>query len=474
MSGSDNSTANLVRAHAQAGFSPSGIVAVSQPGADLEHHTWGEDGYDLDASFRVASLTKSFTALALLILRRAGDLSLDDRVTVHLPELRTTAPADWPELRIRHLLGMTSGLATDNPWGDRQESISRQQLTDWAAAGLRLIFPPGTSTEYSNLGYALLGEVISRVSGQDYREFVRRQLLNPLGLTGTRFSAAELPRTISSYHREPPLAGQPGGWTVQAPSGPGAFSAIGGLYSNARDLVRWANLFLLKEVPDGLGFTRADLLEAQESLGPVTAAMAEAPLNGPLAEGYGFGLVIENYVNHGKVVWHSGGYPGCTANMSWHVPSGTVVIASTNGTHSAATRLARQVHSALIVQSQAQEEPAEPWPETVAAVSALSELARNAGNQTADHIAGLFAENVELDFPVARRLEYLREASITLGRISAEADKPKFDRPSRANWKLTAEYGLLELDIELMPVAPFAVQTFSATIVRGASRIRLF
>src|SRR5690554_3897517 len=189
--------AALVRSHAQAGFSPSGIVAVARRGELLHQHTWGKDGYGLESPFRIASLTKSFTALALLTLRRAGRLSLDDEVSRHIPELRVVADPAWPELRIRHLLGMTGGLATDNPWGDRQESISREQLSEWAAGGLRLLFAPGTDFEYSNLGYAYLGKVITRVSGQEYRDYVRTQILEPLGLDHTRFSAEELGQVIT-------------------------------------------------------------------------------------------------------------------------------------------------------------------------------------------------------------------------------------------------------------------------------------
>lgn len=461
--------AELIQAHAREAYSPSGLVAIYRYGQPVEHHSWGDDGYTLDTPFRVASLTKSFTGLALLILRRAGQLSLDDPVSAHLPELRLQADPDWPELRLRHLLAMTSGLATDNPWGDRQESVSREQLNAWAASGLRLLFPPGTSMEYSNLGYALLGEVISRVSGQDYRQFVQEQLLNTLGLAATRFSAAELPQVMTGYHREPPLPGQPGGWTLQQPSGPGAFSSIGGLYSTANDLARWTNLFLNQEPPQGVGFTKADLIEAQEPLGPGFPGTAEAPLSGPVASGYGFGLVIERFADHGKVVGHSGGYPGFTANMSWHTGSGLTVITSTNGTHSAATQLTNRVLARLISTATDEAPEPEPWPETLQALQALTALVTQGTSSAAD-----FADNFELDFPLERRLEYLRQARLSLGRSLGNAESVSHERPSRARWQLRHEYGLLELYLELMPVEPFAVQTFSATVVRAGNRHRLF
>lgn len=483
-------------------YSPSGIVAVARHGSVLAHQVWGEDGYTLDTPFRVASCTKSFTALALLILRRRRLMGLDDAVADHLPELIVDAPSDWPTLRVRHLLTMSAGLATDNPWGDRQESLSRDELSAWLAAGLRLVFPPGSSFEYSNLGYAILGEVITRLSGQDYREFVREHIIEPLGLTHTRFVADELDSAAPGYHREPALPGQPGGWSPQAASGPGAFSPIGGLYSSVRDLATWAQLYLSHEAPQEAEFTAADLLEAQQPLNHFYTGPAVSPLRGHVSQAYGHGLAIETYTDHGTVVAHSGGYPGFTAYMCWHKESGYTVIASANGTHSAVPGPARKVLLPLVAAAKdgsngdearqgegsgseaAARSPAvskaPTWPETSAAVAKIEELVRQVPSTPAPELAArfaaLFAENVELDFPLVRRIEYLRQALVNLGLLHApdEAKEPKHDRSSCARWSLRAEYGRLELYIELAPVAPFGVQTFSAELVNGMSKVELF
>lgn len=457
-----------VQAHVRAGYSPSGVAAIVRHGELLEITTWGEDGYGPDSPFRIASLTKSFTALAVLILRRDGLLNLDDPLQTHLPEAQVTAPADWPELRLRHLLAMSGGLATDNPWGDRQEAMSREELSSIAASGLRLLFPPGTSFEYSNLGYALLGEVISRVSGSDYRDYVLQQIIGPLGLTGTHFSAADLDSVLPGWHREPPLPGQPGGWTPQEPSGPGAFSAIGGLWSTVRDLARWTDLFQRRNVPAGVKFTAADLTEAQQPLSFAATSLAEAPLHGPVATGYGFGLVIESVSGHGRMIGHSGGYPGFTSNMSWHEDSGLTVIVSTNGTHSAATKLTRQLLARLVAAGPREQQTSQPWTETARAVGALTALV-SGGSMPAE----LFADNTEADFPLASRSERLQQAFTSLGRFR-EATEPVYFRPSTARWQALFEHGLLDLEIELAPVRPFGVQTFSVTMERAGNRLKLF
>ncbi len=471
----------LVVGHSSSGFSPSGMVAVARRGEVVRFEPWGLDGYAPGSQFRIASCTKSFTALALLILRRAGELSLDDEVAQHLPELTTLADGGWPVLRVRHLMSMSGGLATDNPWGDRQESIGRERLVAWMKGGLRLIFAPGSAYEYSNLGYALLGEVITRVSGQDYRQFVRQQIIEPLALHDTRFDGDELDLVVPSYHREPMLPGQAGGWTLQEQSTPGAFSPMGGLYSSARDLAAWANLYLERKVPSGVGFTAADLVEAQQPICLIGSDRSETPLQGLVTTGYGYGLKIEHYGEHGKLVSHAGGYPGFTAYMCWHEESGYAVIASANGSHSAAPALARKVMMRLIAHGEpaSSRRPA-PWPETLAAVAAVENLVHSVSHLDVEalttRLQPLLAGNVELDFPLTRRVEYLRQALVSLGemRPAGASEPPVCEQPCRAKWQMPADLGRLELFIELMPVAPFAVQTFSAVAVSGNSRVVLF
>ncbi len=469
---------SAVEQFAATNHSPSGIVAVAKDGVILSSKAWGDDGYDVTTPFRIASLTKSFTALAILSLRRAGLLGLDDEVVGHIPELNVVAPSDWPALRIRHLLSMSGGIATDNPWGDRQEARTREELSAWLAAGLRLTFPPGSDFEYANLGYAILGEIISRSSGQDYHQFVKDNILDPLALADTRFAAEELASTAPGYHREPMLTGQPGGWTNQTPTGPGVFSPIGGLYSSVRDLVTWTHLYMTREVPAGVGFTAADLLEAQQPLTPLGADNAEAPLHGLVQYGYGYGLIVEQYHDHGTFLAHSGGYPGFTAYMIWHPETRYAAIASANGTHSGVSDLAVEVIAPLVVKAERDRVKYEPWAETLAAADQITRLIREtpgaSASELASSYASLFAENVEMDFPLARRIEYLQQALVNLGAPRAPSDKPDPSRPATVKWTMPADYGRLEVLIELAPVAPYGVQTFSVEVFNGSRKVRLF
>jgi CubicO group peptidase (beta-lactamase class C family) len=191
---------------------------------------------DADSVFRIASMTKSFVAAAILVLRDRGLLALDDPVRRHVPEATGLVPPDdGPEPTLRHLLAMTAGLPTDDAWADRLESISEDELTAIVGAPLAFGWVPDVAFDYSNLGYALLGRTITNVAGEPFHDVVVRELCDPLGLASTRFSAADVdPAHLATGYY---LAGD--AWEEQPHSDAGAFSAIGGLFSSVRDIAAW-------------------------------------------------------------------------------------------------------------------------------------------------------------------------------------------------------------------------------------------
>src|SRR4029077_11183272 len=143
----------------------------------------GEDAPpDADSVFRIASMTKSFTAATILVLRDEGLLRLDDPIAAHVPELAVLrAPtADSPVISVRDLMTMASGLATDDPWGDRQQGLGLDAFSELLQGPLTFAWPPGARFEYSNLAYGIRGPLITNVAGREYREVVRERLLGPL------------------------------------------------------------------------------------------------------------------------------------------------------------------------------------------------------------------------------------------------------------------------------------------------------
>src|SRR4030095_17197651 len=142
--------------------------------------------------FRIASMTKAFTALSILKLRDEGKLALDAPVETDVRGLRgwKYPTDDSPKIRVRALLTHTAGFVTDDPWGDRQTPLSESEFTRLLRDGVPFTQPPAMAMEYSNLGYALLGRIVANVSGQPYKDFVQGLLLTPLGMAAPGYDVA--------------------------------------------------------------------------------------------------------------------------------------------------------------------------------------------------------------------------------------------------------------------------------------------
>ncbi len=141
-------------------------------------------------------------------------------------------------MSLRHLLTMTAGFPTDDPWGDRQQGMPLEEFSAFLAGGVSFARAPGIGFEYSNLGYAILGRVITAVTGAAYQDYVRDRLLRPLGMTRTGFEAAEFTAGLAHGYRR-----APGGWSQVAFEPCGAFAPMGGIFSCVRDLARWVDGF---------------------------------------------------------------------------------------------------------------------------------------------------------------------------------------------------------------------------------------
>src|ERR671934_1088552 len=186
-----------------------------------------------DTQYRVGSITKTFTATAVMQLRDAGELGLDDALADHIPE------AEHGRLTLRRMLAHMSGLQREPPgrvW-ETLEFPDREQLL--ASLGdAEQVLESGATWHYSNLAFALLGEIVARRSGLEYEEYVRERLLEPLGLTRTSFE--QKPPTATGYLVEP--------YTDRAQAerdvSKSAVAAAGSLWSTTGDLRRWG-LFLL-------------------------------------------------------------------------------------------------------------------------------------------------------------------------------------------------------------------------------------
>ena len=292
-----------------------------------------------DTLFRIASMTKAFTALTLLKLRDDGKLRLDDLAENYIPEMKNWAypTEDAPHIRVRDLLNHTAGLPTDDPWGDRQTPLSEPAFTQLLRAGVPFNNAPGITMEYSNLGYAMLGRIISNVSGQPFAETISATLMRPLGMTSTGFFADAAPRErrAQGYHWAD------NAWTLEPTMAHGAFGAMGGVQTSAVDYAKWVAYLLsawpprdgavsgpvkratVRELAQGSNFPR--LRQRFGQSGPDSCRQASV---------YGMGLIVATDCALGMTLSHGGGYPGYGSHVLLLPEYGVGIFAFTNRSYS--------------------------------------------------------------------------------------------------------------------------------------------
>ncbi len=209
-----------------------GSVAVSRSYglADVEARTRASDS----TNYRLASLSKQFTATAIMLLAREGRLRYDDRAAELLPGF----PAHGRDVRIRHLLNHTSGIWAYESFVPREQTV---QVKDSDVLTLiqqaeSTYFPPGTAYRYSNTGYALLALIVERLSGQSYASFLRDRIFAPLGMDGTVAYEAGV---STVQNRAFGYTIRPSGITRTDQSSTSAVLGDGGIYSSIHDLAKW-------------------------------------------------------------------------------------------------------------------------------------------------------------------------------------------------------------------------------------------
>ncbi|MBV8877290.1 MAG: beta-lactamase family protein [Gammaproteobacteria bacterium] len=275
----------LMRAYS--GAVPGAAVLVLRDGApvfrrayglaDLEQHVAATPA----TNYRLASMTKQFTAAAVLALAEEGRLSLDDPVRKWLPSLPPAADA----MTLRQLLTHTSGLLDYEELipADATEQVHDVDVLRLLEAQNRTYFPPGTSYRYSDTGYALLALIVARASGEDFATFLRRRIFLPLGMHTTIAYQAGV-STVAE--RAFGYTYGDGAWRRTDQSLTSAVLGDGGVYSSIDDLARWdAALY------DGRLLSAHSL---QLAFTPAT------PTDDPAVR-YGFGWRIT-----GETLWHSG------------------------------------------------------------------------------------------------------------------------------------------------------------------------
>ena len=418
---------------------------------------------DVDTVFRIASMTKSFTAMSILKLRDEGQLSLDDPAERYVPEMAglTYPTGDAPKITIRHLLSHAEGFPEDNPWGDRQLADTEAQLSAMLRGGIPFSNAPGIAYEYSNLGFAILGRIVSNVSKMKYPDYVAANILKPLGMTSTTLEPKDVPpaRLARGYRWEDAQ------WKDEPLLSNGSFGSMGGMLTSVRDLSRYVGVFLSAwpphDGPETAPIRRASLREMQQVWRPAPASVAR-DASGAIqlnAGGYAFGLRASQSCAFRQIVSHTGGLPGFGSIMLWLPEYGVGAVAFGNVTYTSWTRVTNTAMEAFVKTAGLRPRQPQPSPALTDARDKVSRLVAHWDAALADSIA---AENLFLDQSQARRRAEIERVQSAVGACRAGVSAfDEVENALRGQWTMNCDKGNLQVAITLAPTMPPRVQFLS-------------
>ncbi|HET9427540.1 MAG TPA: serine hydrolase domain-containing protein [Allosphingosinicella sp.] len=460
------------RQYMEAGHVPGLVYGIVRDGRLIHVGTMGVQDLEhrrpvtADSLFRIASMSKAFTALAILKLRDENRLSLDALAETYVPELRNWRypTSDSPRIRVRDLLSHVGGLVTDNPWGDRQQILPEAEFTRMLRDGVPMSRAPGTQMEYSNFGYALLGRIITNVSGRPYDQYIRSEIMIPLGMTSTAFEIADSPRE----RRALGYRWENDAHVLEPDMAHGAFGAMGGVETSASDYARWVAFLLsawpARDGPENGPVRRASVRELAQGLNFI--ATSERPgLAGEEAcrhaSAYGMGMRVAQDCDLGLALSHSGGYPGYGSNLVILPDLGVGVFAFANRTYAAPSRqtvaAALELHRAGLVAARP-----EPVSADLAGAYALAGQIYQAG--TVEPAQDRLAMNFLMDRSASNW-------SATLSQLRTQAGACRTDAPITPQGAMAGtfawpcERGNVRGYLLLAPTRPATIQQLSLGMV---------
>ncbi len=408
-------------------------------------------------AFRIASMTKSFTAMAILKLRDEGKLSLEDPAEKYIPEMAGLEylTTDAPVIDIENLLTMTAGFPEDNPWGDRQLDEPDQMLLDLMSGGVAFSNVPSYAYEYSNTGYALLGHIISKVSGMPYQQYITENILLPLGMTHTYWEIDDVPREdlAIGYRYEDDQ------WKLEPMLHDGSYGSMGGLITTIEDFSKYVGFHLSawppRNTPDNGPVRRSSLREMHTPQFPRLNAGATnyAGEPCPVMSGYGYGLGITNYCNTLVRVSHGGALPGFGSNYAFYPEYGIGIMAFGNRTYTTPypyDEIANLIFNTLDLSTR-------KLPVSTVLKERQEQVVRliQSWDETLEN--ELLAENFYLDESRESRMDYVNGLLDQLGEIQS-VGRMEPENQLRGKFDIKGENGILYVYFTLTPEKEARVQ----------------
>jgi CubicO group peptidase (beta-lactamase class C family) len=349
----------LYRDHAEKNHFPGfvyGIVADGKlvfSGATGVLNTKTQNKATTQSLFRIASMTKSFTAMAIMKLQDDGKLNVTDAASEYVSEMKAFvyATSDTRPITIHNLLTMTAGFPEDNPWGDRQLEDTDAEFLAFLKNGVSFSSTPGQQFEYSNLGYAILGNIVTRVSGMPYQDYITKNILQPLGMNNTYWEYSKVkPEALAIGYRW-----EDDQWKEEPMLHDGAYGAMGGLITSLEDFSKYVAFHLsaypLRNEEERGPVKRSSVREMHKPYMPVMFETQRYGKPCPALSGYGYGLGHRKDCRNMTRISHSGGLPGFGSEYRFYPDHGIGVISFANRTYAGTGAINARVMDTLMFMS---------------------------------------------------------------------------------------------------------------------------
>ena len=412
--------------------------------------------------FRIASMSKSFTALAILKLRDAGKLKLDDPVELYIPAIKGQGlTKDAAPITIRHLMSHSAGFPEDNPWGDRQLADTEKDLLDLIHQKISFSNVSGVAYEYSNLGFAMLGYIIHKVSGEPYEVYIKKNILVPLGMQATTYEYTEISKDKFAFgYRYINDT-----WRKEQPLKDGIYGAMGGMITS---IDMFGNYVAMHEAAwperndkETLPVKRSTIREMHQpsrfiSLNPNYTFPSGKKMATTGSYTYGLRWMID--AEHKKNIGHSGGLPGFGSNWQFLPDYGIGVILFANVTYAPTTYINTVVIDTLVQMAHLQ-----PRKTSVSPILAKRQKELVAIIVDWNDHAKIFAENFFDDYPIDA---LKKEAAVLLNKVGpiVKTNSMIAENQLRGYCILDCERGKLKLSFTLSPENPALIQEYHLTL----------
>lgn len=418
------------------------------------------------SDFRIASMSKSVTAMAILKLRDEGKLKLDDPAYLYVPELKSQhlPTKDASAITVRNLLTHSAGFPEDNPWGDRQLAISDEAMLKMFSKGISFSNNPSTAYEYSNMGFAMLGYIIKKVSGKPYQQYINENILKPLGMNHTYWEYSQVPAEQLAHG----YRWLNENWVEQPLLHDGAYGAMGGMITTIDDFTKYVafhqSAWPASDVPEKGPIKRSSIREMQQPwqfIGVNPNYKYPTGRKIPMANAYGYGLAHSTDGEGRRSVGHSGGLPGFGSNWRILQDYGLGIISFSNLTYANAGYFNVQVLDTLVAMAKLKPHPIPVTPILKQRVNELKALLPSWKNAES---TGIFAENFFLDYFEESLSSEAKAIFEKAGAIKGLKEiKP--ENNLRGTFTLEGENANIEVSFTLTPENPALIQEYHIKLV---------